>query len=222
MSGRFAALIFDFDGVVIDSEYASNAYVAELLTAEGHPTTPEQAMDNFMGLAGQAFHSAIERWIGAPLPEGFEKAMQAQDERAIAKGIEPVAGAPEFIAKLLETQPRAVASSSSLRWIKAHLGHLGLERAFGDHIYSGREHVTRGKPAPDIYFHAARALDVPIERCAIIEDSPVGVTAAVASGAYVIGLVTGNHCASDHGEKILALGAHTLARDYEEVGNLLR
>ena len=88
-------------------------------------------------------------------------------------------------------------------------------------IFSGREHVARGKPAPDLYLHAAAALGVPIDRIAIIEDSPVGVAGALASGATVIGLVAGRHCLPGHEERLRALGVRHIARDFDEVAALL-
>ena len=218
---KFAAILFDFDGVLVESEYAGNAQIAAFLTEAGHPTTPEQSMAHFMGLAGADFLGAIERWIGGPLPDGFHEARKAEDERVIAEGVAEVAGAVAFVRSLPLALPKAVVSSSSTRWIRAHLAHLGLSAEFGEHIYSGREHVARGKPAPDLYLHAAGRLGVPIEDCAIIEDSPVGATGAVASGGHVIGLCAGNHCAPDHANRLRALGVHAIARDFEEVARLL-
>lgn len=221
LSVRFAALIFDFDGVLIESEYLGNKQIADYLTTIGHPTTPEQSMANFMGLAGRDFLDAVERWIGRTLPDDFHTARAAEDERVMREGIGEVAGAVAFVRNLPLELPKAVASSSSTRWIRRHLGHIGLAGAFGDHIYSGREHVARGKPAPDIYLYAAEAIGVPIARCCIIEDSPVGATGAVASGAHVIGFVGGAHCAPDHGERLCAAGVSDVATGFEEVARLL-
>jgi HAD superfamily hydrolase (TIGR01509 family) len=219
---RFDALIFDFDGVLLESEWAGNKQIADWLTARGHPTTVEESMREFMGLAGRDFLGAIERWIGGPLPDDFHAARAEEDARAIAEGLEEVAGAVAFIRGLPEDLPRAICSSSSTQWIERHLAHLGLEGAFGDGIFSGREHVARGKPAPDLYLHAADALGVPIARTAIIEDSPVGVEGALASGATVIGLVAGRHCMPGHEERLRALGVRHIARDFDEVAALLR
>ena len=218
---RFDALIFDFDGVLIESEYAGNKQIADFLTAIGHPTTVAESMHNFMGLAGRDFHDAIARWIGGPIPESFHEARATEDARALAEGLEEVAGAIAFVRALPPTLPKAIASSSSVRWIATHLAHLGLDDAFGDMIFSGREHVANGKPAPDLYLHAAAALGVPIERCAIIEDSPVGVTGALASGATVIGLVAGRHCLDGHEDRLRALGVAQVAHDFDEVAALL-
>lgn len=218
---RFEGLVFDFDGVLLESEYAGNAQIAECLTGLGHPTTVEQAMAEFMGLSGRDFLAAVERWIGRPVPAEFHAARREEDERVLREGIEAVAGAVAFVEMLPAELPRALASSSSTRWIRTHLDHLKLRGAFEPHIYSGREHVTRGKPAPDLYLHAAAAIGVPVDRLAVIEDSPVGVTGAVASGAFVVGLAAGRHCFDGHGERLKALGAHAIAHDFSEVARLL-
>ena len=218
---RFEALIFDFDGVLLESEWAHNEHLAEYLTGIGHPTSVEEAMQNFMGLAGPDFHAALERWIERPLPQDFHGARAAEDARALAEGLEEVAGAVAFIRALPPDLPKAICSSSSTEWIASHLAHLGLEGAFGERLFSGREHVARGKPAPDLYLHAADALGVPIGRIAIIEDSPIGVEGAVASGAEVIGLVAGRHCLPGHAEKLRALGVHHIATCFDEVAAIL-
>jgi HAD superfamily hydrolase (TIGR01509 family) len=218
---RCDALIFDFDGVLLESEYAGNAQIAAYLTRIGHPTSPEESMARFMGLAGHDFIAALEAYIGRPLPDDFHAIRAEEDARVLAEGLDPVAGAIAFVRSLPQTLPRAIASSSSTRWIRTHLAHLGIADAFGEMIFSGREHVTRGKPAPDIYLHAAAALGVPIERCAILEDSPVGATAAVASGAYVIGLAAGRHCAPAHGDTLRAIGVDAVAHSFAEVAELL-
>lgn len=218
---KVAALLFDFDGVLIDSETVGNRQIAAYLTAIGHPTTPEESMTNFMGLSGPAFLERIEQWIGRPLPADFHEARQVEDARVMAAGIDAVAGAVAFVEALPRDLPRAIVSSSSTRWIRRHLDHIGLTHAFGDHVYSGREHVANGKPAPDIYLYAAARLGVPIEQCAIIEDSPVGATGAVASGGQVIGLCAGGHCPPDHAARLRALGVRDIAHDFTEVARLL-
>jgi HAD superfamily hydrolase (TIGR01509 family) len=218
---KFEAIIFDFDGVLIDSEYAGNEQIAAWLTSIGHPTSVDDAMHHFMGLSGGDFLDAVERWIGRPLPDDFHDARRAEDARVLAEGIEAVAGAVAFIRALPPDLPRAIASSSSTEWIATHLDHLGLREAFGDKLFSGGEHVARGKPAPDLYLHAAGALGVDIRRTVIIEDSPVGVEGAVASGAEVIGLCAGRHCLPGHAERLRALGVHRIAHDFEELAAYL-
>ena len=207
--------------MLLESEYAGNRQIAEYLTRIGHPISPEQAMEQFMGLSGRDFIAAIERWIGRPLPEDFHSARAEEDARVLAEGLEAVAGAVAFIEALPADLPRAIASSSSVEWIERHLDHLRLRSHFGSNIFSARVHVKRGKPAPDIYLHAAAALGVDIRRTVIIEDSPVGVTGAAASGAEVIGLCAGTHCGPRHGDRLKALGAHHIARGFDEVAALL-
>ncbi|HWU73342.1 MAG TPA: HAD family phosphatase [Sphingomonas sp.] len=218
---RFAALLFDFDGVLIESEYIGNKHIADFLTSIGHPTTPEESMANFMGYAGKDFLDRVEAWIGRALPEDFFAAREAEDARVMAEGIGEVAGAVAFVRSLPSDLPKAVVSSSSTRWIRRHLEHIGLSDAFGEHLYSGREHVERGKPAPDLYLYAADKLGVAIGDCAIIEDSPVGATGAVASGGHVIGLCAGNHCAPDHAHRLRTIGVAAVASSFDEVAGLL-
>lgn len=214
---RFAAILFDFDGVLIESEYSGNKHIAEFLTAAGHPTSPEESMANFMGYSGADFRQRLETWIGGPLPANWDSERLAENERVLEEGIEEVAGATAFVRSLPADLPKAVVSSSSTRWLHTHLAHLGLVDIFGDHVYSGAEHVSRGKPAPDLYLFAAAQLGVPIERCLILEDSPVGVTGAVASGATVIGLCAGSHCSTGHADRLRALGVQYIASDFNEI-----
>jgi HAD superfamily hydrolase (TIGR01509 family) len=217
----YAALLFDFDGVLIESEYIGNKHIADYLTSIGHPITPEESMANFMGYSGIDFLERIEAFIARPLPDDFHTVRAAEDDRVMAAGIDEVAGAVDFVRSLPASLPKAVVSSSSTRWIRRHLDHIGLTDAFGDHLYSGREHVTRGKPAPDLYLYAADQLGVAIGECAIIEDSIVGATGAVASGGFVIGLCAGSHCAPDHRDRLQAVGVDAIAANFDEVRTLL-
>lgn len=221
IADRFQAILFDFDGVLIESEYAGNLQIAETLTRLGHPTTAEQSMTHFMGLAAGEFLEAIESWIGRPIPQAFHTDREAENRRALAEGVDAVAGAVAFVRDLPADLPIAITSSSMTPWIRAHLAHIGLLDRFEGRIFSGREHVTRGKPAPDLYLHAAGALGIPIDRCLILEDSPVGATGAVASGAYVIGLCAGSHCPADHADVLRAKGVHAIAADFGEVAQII-
>jgi beta-phosphoglucomutase-like phosphatase (HAD superfamily) len=216
------AILFDFDGVLIESEASGNRHIADYFTSIGHPISHADSMARFMGLAGPEFVHAIEGFVGGPIPDGFHAAREVENQRCMAEGIDEVAGAIRFVRSLPTDLPRAITSSSRVRWIRRHLEHIGLTDAFGDHLYSGSEHVTRGKPAPDLYLHAAAALGVPIERCAIIEDSPVGATGAVASGARVIGLTAATHCGPDHAARLRAIGVDAVAHDFDQVAALLK
>jgi HAD superfamily hydrolase (TIGR01509 family) len=218
---RFDAILFDFDGVLLESEYELNRVMAELLTSLGHPTTAEDATRHFTGLSGQQFLDAVEARIGMSLPPEFHDGMRERSRRALSEGMAAVGGAVEFVRALPSGLPKAVASSSSTRWVRTHLNHLGLSDAFEPHIYSGREHVTHGKPAPDLYLHAARELGVDIRRALIIEDSKVGATAALASGALVIGLAAGRHCTDGHAAMLQEIGVREVANSFAELARMI-
>jgi HAD superfamily hydrolase (TIGR01509 family) len=216
-----AGILFDFDGVLLESELELNRLTAELLTSLGHATTLEEALEHYTGLTGPDVVRVMEARIGGPVPAEFHDAMREASKRALAEGIEPVAGAIEFVRQVPHPLPKAVASSSSTRWIRTHLAHLGLGAAFEPHIYSGKEHVSRGKPAPDLYLYAAKQIGVPIDKCVIIEDSKVGATAGLASGARVIGLAAGSHCLDGHGDMLRSAGVTEIAHSFEELSSLL-
>lgn len=216
-----AGLILDFDGVLLESEFEGNRHLAELLTELGHPTEIQDALTHFTGLSGQAFIDAIEARIGARLPAEFHALRSVEDERALREGVAAVAGAVEFVRSLPADLPKAVASSSTSHWVHTHLAHIGLDDAFGEHVYSGREHVERGKPSPDLYWHAAGRLGVPIEECVVIEDSEVGAKGALASGARVIGLVAGSHCLVGHDGRLQALGVRAIAHSFADVRRMI-
>jgi beta-phosphoglucomutase-like phosphatase (HAD superfamily) len=218
---RFDGIIFDFDGVLLESEAAGNEHLATLLTDLGFPTSRDEALTHYMGLSGPDFLAAIEGRIGRPLPPDFHSRRAEEDARVLAEGLVEVAGAVAFVRSLPAGWPKAVASSSSSEWVTTHLTHLGIREAFGDHVFSGKEHVIRGKPAPDLYWHAADALGIDISRTVILEDSVVGATGAVASGAHVIGLVAGTHCLPGHADRLRALGVHAVAESFDEVRRLV-
>ena len=218
---RPQALILDFDGVLVDSEQAGNQLLADLLTELGHPTSLEDTYDHYVGLTGRDFFRAVERRIAGPLPPDFIERRRAQGQALLDGGVAQVPGAREFVRSLPADLPRALASSSSTRWMQGHLAHLGVADFFLPHLYSGHEHVERGKPEPDLYRYAADQLGVPIADCMIVEDSPIGVRGALASGARVIGFCGGSHCSENHGDLLRAEGVRDIARDFAEVRTLL-
>lgn len=217
----FDAIIFDFDGVLLESELELNRLTAELLTNLGAPTTLEEALQFFTGLTGPDLMKVIENRLGGPVPTSFNEEMRRASARALDGGLEPLIGAVDFVRALPPALPRAVASSSSTRWIRTHLDHLGLRDSFEPHIYSGKEHVTRGKPEPDLYLHAAQELGIDIVRAVVLEDSRVGATGALASGATVIGLAAGRHCLDGHDEMLRDVGVEHVAHSFDEVRHLL-
>ncbi|MBZ6377570.1 hypothetical protein B5C34_04245 [Pacificimonas flava] len=215
MSG--APVIFDFDGVIVESELAGNLHLADLLTDLGRPTSLADAVREFTGLSGTNFFRALEAWLGGPVPEAFHTRRGEEDRRIMREGVEPVAGALEFVADLPPGRPVAIVSSSDMRWLDAHLGHHRIKSRFEPHIYSGKTHVEHSKPAPDIYLYAAEQLAADPGSCFVIEDSPVGVTAAAKAGMQVCGLLAAGHVLDGHGDRLREAGARWLAKDYEQV-----
>ena len=97
---RYSGIIFDFDGVLLESEFAGNKHIADYLTGIGHPTTTDQSMENFMGLSGPDFIRALEQWIGRSLPEDFHAARAEEDRRVLEEGLEAVVGAVAYGLRL--------------------------------------------------------------------------------------------------------------------------
>jgi HAD superfamily hydrolase (TIGR01509 family) len=206
--------------VIVDSEILSNAILAEALTALGHPTTTEQAVERYIGLHWADTRARIEADIGRALPHDFqEQASQAFGLRL--DEIAAVAGVEAFL-DALPPLPKAVASSSPTSWLRRSLGRFGLARHFGDRLFSAAEHVSRGKPHPDIYLHAARALGVEPGKVLVLEDTAPGVAAARAAGMTVVGLCAGLHCGPGYGDRLRAAGATPVVGSYEEVLEFIR
>jgi len=215
----FQAIIFDFDGVIVDSEIVSNAVLAEGLTGLGHPTTPEQAADRYIGLNWPDTAAAIEAEMGRPLPDDFRENTGAIF-RSRLEEIGAVAGVVDFL-DAVEGLPKAVASSSPSAWLASSLERLGLGHHFDGRLFSAAEHVARGKPNPDIYLHAARALGQAPSGVLVIEDTAIGVRAAKAAGMTVVGLCAGLHCGHGYGDRLRAAGADHVAARYHQVLELM-
>ncbi|MFH8403142.1 HAD family hydrolase [Streptomyces sp. NPDC018019] len=185
---RYDLIIFDNDGVLVDSEPISNTILAAYLTELGHPTTYEESLHDYMGAAVHRVHDLVKERTGQLLPEAFEATLHARVFEAFERELEPVAGVSEVLGKLTaDGTPYCVASSGSHERIRVGHRTTGLDEWFEEEWIFSSQDVGQGKPAPDLFLHAARAMGVPPERCAVIEDSPLGVQAAVAAGMDVYG-----------------------------------
>ena len=198
----------------------SNAILADALTELGHPTTTGEAVDRYIGLHWSDTCAAIEAEIGRPLPANF-KLRTSEAFQLRVEEITAVAGVAAFL-EALPAVPKAVASSSPTRWLRASLERFGLAGHFGDRLFSAAEHVARGKPHPDIYLHAGRELGVGVEDALVIEDTMPGVTAAKAAGMTVVGLCAGLHCGPGYGARLRSAGADHIADSYAEVLGFMR
>ncbi|MCX4558841.1 HAD family hydrolase [Streptomyces phaeochromogenes] len=185
---RYELVIFDNDGVLVDSEPISNTLLAAYLTELGHPTSYEESLRDYMGAAMHRVHDIVEERTGERLPADFDDVFHARVFAAFERELEPVAGAVEVLEKLAADEvPYCVASSGSHERIRVGHRKTGLDRWFDDGRIFSSQDVGRGKPAPDLFLHAAERMGVPPEKCLVVEDSPLGVRAAVAAGMDVYG-----------------------------------
>lgn len=197
-------IIFDCDGVLVDSEILSNAIDAELMTGAGWPITAAEIIRGYIGQPKPAIWDQIAAVRGAPWPEGLINQADALLLQRIETELRPVEG----ISDALERLPgrKAVASSSALPKLRRSLEVCDLLRFFDPHVFSASQ-VARGKPFPDVFLYAAQQCEVDPVDCLVIEDSVAGVTAALAAGMRVAGLTAGRHSWPGHREQLLSAGA---------------
>ncbi|EGG48430.1 MULTISPECIES: HAD family hydrolase [Streptomyces] len=185
---RYDLVLFDNDGVLVDSEPLSNTLLAAYLTELGHPTSYEDSLRDYMGAALHRVHDLVEERTGQRLPEDFDDVFHARVFAAFERELRPVAGVDAVLGKLAaDGVPYCVASSGSHERIRVGHRAAGLDRWFEESRIFSSQDVGRGKPAPDLFLYAAERMGVPVERCAVVEDSPLGVRAAVAAGMDVYG-----------------------------------
>ncbi|MDB5576468.1 MAG: HAD-superfamily hydrolase, subfamily variant 3 [Bradyrhizobium sp.] len=209
------ALIFDFDGVIADSEAIANTVLAETVTGLGYSTTLDQSLSRFAHRRWVEVMAEIEAAIGKPLPFDFSDELKRATFERFRTDLKEVSGAADFIKRFAHL-PRAIASSSSIDRLQLCLSVLGMEEEFGDRVFSA-DMVARGKPHPDIFLFAAGKLGVSPERCLVIEDSAGGIQAAVAAGMTAVGLCAASHIREGHDVKLRDAGAVHLAQSWAEV-----
>ncbi|MFJ8358548.1 HAD family hydrolase [Streptomyces sp. NPDC093984] len=185
---RYDLVIFDNDGVLVDSEPISNRLLAAYLTELGHPTTYEDSIRDYMGSAMHRIHDLVLERTGERLPDDFDDVFHARVFAAFERELQPVAGVENVLEKLTaDGVPFCVASSGSHDRIRVGHRTTGLDRWFDDGRVFSSQDVGRGKPAPDLFLYVAERMGVAPERCVVVEDSPLGVQAAVAAGMDVYG-----------------------------------
>jgi HAD superfamily hydrolase (TIGR01549 family) len=213
------ALIFDFDGVIADSEAIANTVLAETVSGLGHSTTLDQALTRYSGQRWDEAVAEIEAAIGRPLPSDFSGQLKLATLERFRTDLKEVSGATDFIRRFAHI-PRCIASSSSIDRLQLCLSVLALESEFGSHVFSA-DMVARGKPHPDIFLFAAGKLGVHPNECLVIEDSAGGIRAAVAAGMTVVGgLCAASHIREGHDLKLRDAGAVHLERSWPKVESL--
>ena len=209
------ALIFDFDGVIADSEAIANTVLAETVTGLGHSTTLDQALARYLGRRWGEVVAEVESAIGKPLPDNFSDQLKLATLDRFRTDLKEVSGASNFIRRFAHI-PRCIASSSSIDRLQLCLSVLTLEAEFGSHVFSA-DMVARGKPHPDIFLFAAEKLGVKPNECLVIEDSAGGIKAAVAAGMTTVGLSAASHIREGHDLKLRDAGAVHLAQSWSDV-----
>jgi HAD superfamily hydrolase (TIGR01509 family) len=197
-------VIFDCDGVLIDSELIGAHVEAAELGRVGIPLAESEILTRFLGMSAEAMYRALEVEHGRDLPQDFATTVQAAIDAAFERDLQVIPGIHETLDRLRTAS--CVASSSSLARLRHSLGLTGLYARFAPHVFSA-EQVARGKPAPDLFLHAAETMGYQPARCLVIEDSVSGVRGAIAAGMRVWGFVGGGHCADGHAGRLLAAGA---------------
>jgi len=198
----FELIIFDCDGVLVDSERIANRVFAEVLAEEcGLHLSLEDMFDHFVGHSQAQCLAIIETLTGDPAPPGLGQRYRSEINGELARSVVAIKGI-EAVLEAIDT-PYCVASSGSHEKMATTLGRSGLSRFFDSNLFSASE-VAKPKPFPDIYLHAAQSMGVDNpEKCLVIEDSPVGVSGAVAAEMTVFGFSE-----LMKAEKLLAAGAH--------------
>lgn len=221
MNQALRAIIFDFDGVIADSEVIANRELARALTDIGLPTSFEDCLEHYFGRNWLACEQRIVAQLGEPLPQPFVPNLRRAMDAALERELAPVAGASAFV-KRRNAWPKAIASSSERDYLASCLDRFGLADHFADHLYSAAT-LQRGKPFPDIYQSAADGMGLSPASCLVIEDSPVGVQAGIAAGMTVIGLLAGGHVRDRgaHGKQLTSAGAHFVAASFDEIESWL-
>lgn len=183
---KFEAILFDCDGVLVDSERITNGVLRDMLEEIGWSMSLQESMQRFVGKTVREERAVIEAHTGKPFSDDWLQAFYQRRNQALMVGLQIIPGALEAVQAAYDhTQGRIACASGADRFkVEMQLHQVGLAEFFAGRVFSGHE-MPRSKPAPDVYLAAARHLNAPGEHCLVIEDTSVGITAGVAAGATV-------------------------------------
>ena len=196
-------VIFDCDGVLVDSEVIFARILGACLSTAGFPATADDALRFGLGKNRESLTAAIESRFGRVLPGNFFDVLRVRTAQALERELRPIAGIGNLLAAL--PRPRCVASNGHLDRVRERLALTGLLHFFDPHVFSATQ-VAYGKPAPDLFLYAAARLRTAPEACLVVEDSVAGVEAARAAGMPAIGFDGGSHCPPGHADQLRAAG----------------
>jgi HAD superfamily hydrolase (TIGR01509 family) len=214
----FQLVIFDCDGVLVDSEVISCRAHAATLTRHGYPITEDQVFDRFLGRSMRQATLEVEAELGRSLPDDFHTQVYAEIFQSFAASLEATPHIVETLAAI--TLPVCVASSGPPEKISASLNRVGLYDRFSPHIFSAVQ-VRHGKPAPDLFLFAAEQMKASPAGCLVIEDSISGIAAARGAGMTVLGYYGGSHCRPGHADTLRAAGAAVTFDDMRALPGLI-
>jgi HAD superfamily hydrolase (TIGR01509 family) len=190
-------VIFDCDGVLVDSEKISNDVLARMLRDEGLPTTLEQARGDYQGLLLGEIVDAVEARLGRPLPDDWAAHYEGERSEVFRRELRAVPGVKEVVSRVRDAGVKVcVASQGKLEKTRLSLDLTGLRPLFADSALFSAHSVPRGKPHPDLFLQAASTMGVEPANCVVIEDTPSGVTAAVRAGMRVFGYAADSDAAA--------------------------
>ena len=212
-------VIFDCDGVLVDSELIFARVLAECLIAVDFPTTIDEAIGLGFGKNRATLSAAVEARFGQALPDAFFETFGARSAAAFEQELAPVPGVEELLAAL--PTPRCVASNGRLNRVRHRLALTGLLASFDPHVFSASQ-VAFGKPAPDLFLFAAQQLGARPGDCTVVEDSIPGVEAAIAAQIPVVGFCGGSHCPDDHADRLIGAGCSRVFVKMPDLAAFLR
>jgi HAD superfamily hydrolase (TIGR01509 family) len=218
LSPHVDLVIFDCDGVLVDSEVISCRAHAETLTRHGYPITADQVLVRFLGVSDREARMTIEAELGRSLPDDFELQVKQATLQFYADGLRTIPHVDEAIAAI--GLPKCVASSGTPEKIRHGLECAGLYDLLAPNIFSATQ-VKRGKPAPDLFLFAAGQMQASPARCIVIEDSVPGIAGALAAGMTVLGFHGGSHCRPGHADTLRAAGANMTFDDMRQLPDLI-
>ncbi|MBL4721353.1 MAG: HAD-IA family hydrolase [Alphaproteobacteria bacterium] len=214
--------IFDCDGVLVDSEALAAVIYAEALTEFGYAVDADFVAAQFTGFSMESTIAAVEADWGQSLPDGpdgFAATVRARVDIRFDQELSAIPGVASVLSMI--TGPRCVASSGQLRRIQRSLTTTDLISFFDGAALFSAQMVKRGKPAPDLFLHAAQEMNAPPEACVVIEDSLAGVEGAAAAGMIVLGFTGGGHIGEGHEDRLRRAGAHEVFSDMAALPDLL-
>jgi len=205
----FELVIFDCDGVLVDSEIIAAEVESALLTEAGYEITPEEMAERYAGLTWKDILLEVERESSIPLSASLLDAAEAALDKKLGREVRAIDGVGAAISRI--PGPRCICSNSSAHRLAAMLKRTGLDLAFANHVYSAKDvGEGRTKPAPDVFLHGASQFDADPANVLVIEDSVHGVEGARAAGMRVVGFTGGSHTYPGHADKLTEAGAETV------------